>query len=96
MSATDFDDPHLVIHIPARDLTGTRDAKLAELDIFLAQLQVVRLALCGRAVRLDGFVGASSEPRTDRRSVDWAWPVRRLGAVLNDLKANAQRTRGGR
>ena len=53
MSATDFGDPHQVIHIPARDLTGTREAKLAELDMFVAQLQVVRLAICGQVVRLE-------------------------------------------
>jgi hypothetical protein len=28
MSVTNFGDPHQVIHIPARDLTGTREAKL--------------------------------------------------------------------
>ena len=49
MSATDLGDPDQVIHIPARDLTGRRDEKLADLDLFLAQLQVVRLALCGQA-----------------------------------------------
>ena len=34
MSATDFGNPHQIIHIPARDLTGTREAGLAELDTF--------------------------------------------------------------
>ncbi|HSL21253.1 MAG TPA: hypothetical protein VK886_06940 [Vicinamibacterales bacterium] len=63
MSATDFGDPHQIIHIPARDLTGTREAKLAELDMFLAQLQAVRLALCGQAVRLDGSNDAVSHQR---------------------------------
>ena len=58
MGATDLGDPHQIIHIPARDLTGTREAKLAELDMFLAQLQLVRLALCGQTVRLEGFIGA--------------------------------------
>jgi len=33
------------ISIPARDLTGSRVAKLAQLDQFIAQLLVVRLAL---------------------------------------------------
>jgi hypothetical protein len=65
MSATDFGDPHQIIHIPARDLTGTREAKLADLDLFLAQLQAVRLALCGQAVRLDGFVETPSGPRAN-------------------------------
>ena len=65
MSATDLGDPVHVIHIPARELTGTREAKLAELDMFLAQLQIVRLALCGRAVRLESPADPSSTPRMD-------------------------------
>jgi hypothetical protein len=96
MSATDFGDPDQVIHIPARELTGTREAKLAELDMFVTQLQVVRLALSGQPVRLQGFVGAPRAPRTEHRSVAWSWPVRRLRAVLNDWRANAERARRGR
>ena len=35
------------IDIPARQLTGTREEKLRQLDEFLVQLQAVRLALTG-------------------------------------------------
>jgi hypothetical protein len=66
MSATDFGDPHQIIHIPARELTGTREAKLAELDMFLAQLQVVRLALRGQPVRLE------PAPRRPKRPARWS------------------------
>lgn len=45
----DMDGP---VHIPSRELTGTREAKLAQLDSFLAQLHVVRLALGGEPLRL--------------------------------------------
>ena len=58
MSATDFADPDQIIHIPARDLTGTREAKLVELDTLLAQLQMVRLALCGDVVFVAGSTDA--------------------------------------
>lgn len=93
MSATDFGDPHQIIHIPARDLTGTRETKLAELDTFLAQLQIVRLALCGQPVRLDGFVGAPHAPRTEHHRDAWIWPVRRLRTILKDWRANAEGSR---
>lgn len=53
MSTTNFADPDQIIRIPARELTGTREAKLAELDTLLAQLQLVRLALCGEPVHID-------------------------------------------
>jgi len=95
MSATDFGDPHQIIHIPARDLTGTREAKLADLDMFLAQLQLVRLALCGQTVRLEGFSGAPREPRTHRQ-ITWSWPARRLRTLLDVLALNSERTRRGR
>jgi len=95
MSATDFGDPHQIIHIPARDLTGTREAKLADLDMFLAQLYLVRLALCGQPVRLEGFIGAPCETRTHRQ-VTWNWPAKRLRAVLDVLTLNTARTRRGR
>ena len=79
MSATDFGDPHQIIHIPARDLTGTREAKLADLDVLLAQLQLVRLALCGQAVRLEGFIGAPGEARRNPHgTVNWPGPLRAL------------------
>jgi hypothetical protein len=92
MSATDFGDPHQIIHIPARDLTGTREAKLADLDMFLAQLQLVRLALCGQTVRLEGFIGAANEPRAPRQ-VTWSRPVKRLRAILNGLTSNPGRAK---
>jgi hypothetical protein len=84
MSATDFGDPHRVIHIPARDLTGTREAKLADLDVLLAQLQVVRLVLCGQAVRLGGVTDAAG-PRPRLRDGLWSWPATRVRALLHAL-----------
>lgn len=95
MSATDFGDPRQIIHIPARDLTGTREAKLTDLDIFLAQLQLVRLALCGQMVRLEGFIGGSCEPRT-HRPVTWSWPAKRLRTILDVLMSNTEHKRWGR
>jgi hypothetical protein len=93
MSATNFGDPDQIIHIPARDLTGPRDAKLAELDMLLAQLQVVRLALCGQPVQLAGSIEAPGEPGRPRdRS-------RRPGlarAVLSLLGQRAGFTKEGR
>ena len=80
MSGTDFGDPDQIIHIPARDLTGTREAKLAELDMLLAQLQMVRLALCGQPVRLEGFVGAAGHRRPHRSQL-WSWVAGRLRVV---------------
>ena len=81
MSVPHFGDPHRVIHIPARDLTGTREAKLADLDMFLAQLQAVRLALGGQAVRLDEFNGVAGQ-RLLPRPRPWSWAATRLPAVL--------------
>jgi hypothetical protein len=95
MSATDFGDPHQTIHIPARDLTGTREAKLADLDMFLAQLQLVRLALCGQTVRLEGFIGGPNEPLTSS-PLTWSRPAKRLRAILDVLTLNTDRTRRGR
>lgn len=95
MSATDCGDPHQVIHIPARDLTGTREAKLADLDMFLAQLQLVRLALCGQTVRLEGFIGAPNEPRTSS-PVTWRRPAKRLRDILKGLTSNTERAKQGR
>jgi hypothetical protein len=96
MSATDFGDPDQIIYIPARELTGTREAKLADLDLFLAQLQVVRLALCGQPVQLEGFDAAFSEPRLHDRRGAWTWPLRWLRTVLNARRTNAKRAKGGR
>ena len=82
MSATDFGDPHQTIHIPARDLTGTREAKLDDLDVFLAQLHLVRLALSGQAVHLDGFIGAAGQRPRDRQR-RWSWAARRLREFIS-------------
>jgi hypothetical protein len=50
--------------------------------MLLAQLQVVRLALCGQTVRLAGFTGAAGQgtglPRVYR-----SWPVRWVWIVLD-------------
>jgi hypothetical protein len=90
MKGSDFRDPEQIIHIPARDLTGTREAKLAELDMLLAQLQMVRLVLCGRPVRLEGFVGAVGQ-RPPHRSRLWSWVASHLRAAR---EAVATRTAG--
>jgi hypothetical protein len=71
MNGSDFSDPDQIIHIPARNLTGTCEAKLAELDMLLAQLQMVRLVLCGHPVRLEGNPGAAGE-RSPYRSHLWS------------------------
>jgi hypothetical protein len=93
MSATNFGDPNQIIRIPARELTGTREAKLAELDTLLAQLQLVRLVLCGQPVRLESFASEPGEPRRTYRRVAWAWPLRRLRTVLD---ARRTHTDGGK
>jgi hypothetical protein len=95
MSVTDFGEPHQVIHIPARDLIGTREAKLAELDMLLAQLQVVRLALCGQAVRLEGLNGPAG-PRLRPRNRLWSWPATHLRALLRDLAPGITHSASGR
>jgi hypothetical protein len=95
MSVTDFGDPHQVIHIPARDLTGTREAKLADLDMLLAQLQVVRLALCGQAVRLEGLNGAAGQRLRPRHRL-WSWPAMHLRAVLRDFAPGSTHSKSGR
>jgi hypothetical protein len=77
MNGSDFSDPDQIIHIPARDLTGTREAKLAELDMLLAQLQMVRLVLCGQPVRLEGFAGAVGQPPLHRSRL-WSWVASHL------------------
>ena len=87
MNGPDFSGPDQ-IHIPARDLTGTREATLAELDALLAQLQVVRLVLCGQPVRLEGVVGAVGQRRPHRSHL-WSWVAARLQDVRG---AFAQRT----
>ena len=91
MSATDFGDPDQIIHIPARDLTGTREAKLAELDMLLAQLHVVRLALCGQPLRLEAFVGATAQQATLRSKA-----AKTLHAVLSGLGLCSTDQKSGR
>ena len=95
MSVTDFGDPHQVIHIPARDLTGTREAKLAELDMLLAQLQAVRLALCRQAVRLEELDGAAGQRLRPRNRL-WSWPAMHLRAVLRDFAPGSTHSKSGR
>jgi hypothetical protein len=95
MDGSDFGDPAQIIHIPARDLTGTREAKLAELDTLLAQLQMVRLALCGQPIRLEGLVGAAGQ-REAHRSRLRTWAADCLRAVRGALPAGAAGTRGER
>jgi hypothetical protein len=95
MSVTDFGDPHQVIHIPARDLTGTREAKLADLDMFLAQLQVVRLALCQQVVRLEGLNGAAGQRLRPRHRL-WSWPATRLRAIVRDLTSGTTPSKSDR
>lgn len=95
MSATDFGDPRQIIHIPARDLTGSREAKLAELDNLLAQLQVVRLALCGQAVRVHAFAELLGNKQGERRAS--GGPVSRLRKLLKTAASGFQsHSRGGR
>lgn len=93
MSATDFCDPDQIIHIPARDLTGTREAKLAELDMLLAQLQMVRLALCGQPLRLEGILGADVQ-RAPRRSQVWSWVAGHLRVVRSAFAHGTAGTSG--
>jgi hypothetical protein len=95
MSATDFCNPDRIIHIPARDLTGTREAKLAELDMLLAQLQMVRLVLCGQPVRLDGFVGAVGQRRPHRSRL-WSWVASHLRAARDAFATGTAGTKRDR
>ena len=95
MSATDLGGSNQNIHIPARDLTGTREAKLAELDMLIAQLQMVRLALCGQPVRLEGFLGAAGQGCPDRSQL-WSWVaggLRVVRSVFAHGTAGAKRER---
>jgi hypothetical protein len=95
MSATDFGDPDRIIHVPARDLTGTREAKLAELDMLLAQLEMVRLALGGQPIRVEGLVGAAGG-REAHRSHRWEWAADRLRALRGALSVGAAGPKGER
>jgi hypothetical protein len=96
MSATNFGDPNHIIYIPARELTGTRDAKLAELDSLLAQLQLVRLVLCDQPVRLEGVIDAPGGPSSHRMGHVWAWSLSCLQAIRKPRTTGASRTRGDR
>jgi hypothetical protein len=49
---TPFGDSSQTVFIPSRELTGTREEKLLQLESFLAQLHAVRLALGGERPRL--------------------------------------------
>jgi hypothetical protein len=49
--------------------------------MFLAQLQLVRLALCGKTVRVEGHVGGPGEPRIDRGADAGGRPAGRLRTV---------------
>jgi hypothetical protein len=95
MNGSDFSDPDQIIHIPARDLAGTREAKLAELDMLLAQLQMVRLALCGQPVRLEGFLGGAGQ-RPPHRSQRWSWVAGRLRTVRGAFRTAAADTKSER
>jgi hypothetical protein len=96
MSATNFGDPNHIIRIPARELTGTREAKLAELDTLLAQLQLVRLVLCGQPIRLEGVIEAPGSRSHHRIGHVWARSVTRLQAIFKARTTGASRTQGDR
>ena len=85
MSATDFADPRQIIHIPARELAGSRAAKLAELDVLLAQLQVIRLALSDPDVRLDSPAAPGERRRDDHSGRN------RLAGRVRDLLSGVRR-----
>jgi hypothetical protein len=95
MSDSDFGDPNQAIHIPARDLTGTLEAKLAALDMLLAQLQMVRLVLCGQPVRLDGYLRLAGERPANRFRL-WPWAIGRLRTVRSSFAHRAAEMRGQR
>jgi hypothetical protein len=95
MKGSDFSDPEQIIHIPARDLTGTREAKLAELDMLLAQLQVVRLVLCGQPVRFEGFAGAVGQPPPHRSRL-WSWVASHLRPARDAFASGTAGTKSDR
>jgi hypothetical protein len=95
MSGSDFSDPDQNIHIPARDLTGTRDAKLAELDALLGQLHMVRLVLCGQPVRLAGYPGAAGGRPSPRPQL-WSRVAGRLRDVLGSFSHRTADTKSER
>jgi hypothetical protein len=83
-----------IVRIPSRELTGPREAKLEQLDAFLAQLHLVRLALCGQAVRLAGFPGATDGPAAATGPNSVAAGL--LGRVQHLLRSRTQDGRGQR
>jgi hypothetical protein len=72
---SDVDGP---VHIPSRELTGAREAKLAQLDSFLAQLYVVRLALSGEPLRLSRLEPAHISVSHRARAHSWDSVVERI------------------
>ena len=94
MKGPDLSDPDQIIHIPARDLIGTREAKLAELDTLLAQLQMVRLVLCGQPLRLEDYLGPGARP--SHRSQLWSWVAGRLRDVRGSFTHRTADTKSER
>jgi hypothetical protein len=92
MSVMNVDDPRQTIHIPSRELTGTREEKLAELDLLLGQLQVVRLALCGRPLRLESLTVARAEGRRDNRGWGRLWHRRSTPGDRSNLVGQGGRS----
>jgi hypothetical protein len=93
MNASDFVDPNRTIHIPARDLAGSREAKLAELDTLMAQLQVVRLVLCGQQIHVGCVDTAVQCPP---HSGLWARAASRLRDLRGAFAQSAADTRSDR
>jgi hypothetical protein len=91
VSVTDLGDPREIIRIPGRELTGTREQKLAELDMLLAQLELVRLALA-EPLSLDEESIAGAE-RARRRPGLLTWPARRVRETLSALAPGATHAR---
>jgi hypothetical protein len=81
-----FGDTDQTVVIPARELTGTRDEKRRQLEAFLAQLEIVRLAL---GDDLPGRVGAA-RPQPPVGALDrGGW------ALLTNALARLTGRRGG-
>jgi hypothetical protein len=70
-----FGDSSQTVFIPSRELTGTREEKLVQLDEFLVQLHAVRLALGGKVTPRPNVARAERhrETHTYRRSGRPAW-----------------------
>ena len=89
---TPFGDTAQTVFIPSRELTGTREAKRMQLDSFLAQLHVVRLALGGEPLRLSRLEPAPL--RVARRGRIRSWNS--LAQRIHRLCARASRHRSSR